>query len=205
MLDASIEDPIATRVVEEEALTGNELEAYVQPRWYAAYTRANHERRVADQLAQRSVQNFLPQYETVRKWKDRKVRLRMPLFPGYVFVHLALQNRLQVLQVPGVAWLVSFGGRPVAVPEEEFARIRGILEKGFGAEPHPYLKSGRRVRVRSGPFEGMEGIIVRRKNSSRLVISLELIQRAMAVEVSGFELEPVAPGLAKDTFLSTRG
>jgi len=183
MLNGAIEGPLAMRVVEAQTPPGAEVEVYVQPRWYAAYTRANHERRVADQLGDRGVENFLPQYESVRKWKDRRVHLQLPLFPGYVFVHLALQNRLQVLQVPGVAWLVSFAGRPVPVPEEEFARIRGFLNCGFRAEPHPYLKTGRRVRVCSGPFEGMEGIVVRRKNSSRLVISLELIQRAMAVDV----------------------
>jgi transcription antitermination factor NusG len=177
------------QVVEAQAPADGELRLHLQPRWYAAYTRANHEQRVADQLEQRGVDNFLPQYEAARKWKDRKVRLHLPLFPGYVFVHLALQNRLQVLQVPGVAWLVSFAGRPVPVPEEEFERIRGFLKRGFRAEPHPYLKTGRRVRVCSGPFEGMEGIVVRRKNSNRLVISLELIQRAMAVDVEEACLE----------------
>jgi len=166
-----------------------ESESYLQLRWYAAYTRANHERRVVDQLAERGVENYLPQYESVRKWKDRKVRLQMPLFPGYVFVHLALRNRLKVLQVPGVAYLVGFAGSPVAVPEEELARIRGCLGRGMRAEPHPYLTAGRRVRVRSGPLEGLEGIVVRRKNGNRLVISLELIQRAMAVELDGADLE----------------
>jgi transcription antitermination factor NusG len=163
--------------------------ALLQPQWYAAYTRANHERRVADQLLERDVEIFLPQYESVRRWKDRRVRLMMPLFPGYVFVHLALHNSLRVLQVPGVASLVAFAGRPVAVPEDEFARIRGFLKKGLHAEPHPYLTIGRRVRVRSGPLEGMEGIVVRRKNGNRLVVSLELIHGAMAVDLDGADLE----------------
>lgn len=165
------------------------VEAQIEAKWYATYTRANHERRVADQLAERGVENFLPQYESVRKWKDRKVRLQLPLFPGYVFVHIAVQNKLRVLQVPGVASLVGFGGKPVPVPEEEFARIREFLSKGFRAEPHRFLKVGRRVRVRSGPLEGMEGIILRRKNGARLVISLELIQRAMAVDVDAGDVE----------------
>src|SRR5271169_4718790 len=114
MLNPSREESLAPRVMEAKAFVGDELQAFVQPRWYAAYTRANHERRVADQLAERGVEHFLPQYESVRKWKDRKVRLKMPLFPGYVFVHLPLQNRLNVLQVPGVACLVGFAGRPAA-------------------------------------------------------------------------------------------
>ena len=189
MPNTSMEEPLAAHAVEAEIFAGDDLEVYVQTHWYAAYTRANHERRVADQLAERGVENFLPQYESVRKWKDRKVRLQLPLFPGYVFVHLALRNRLQVLQVPGVAWLVGFAGKPLAVPEEEFTRIREFLNKGFRAEPHPFLTAGRRVRVRSGPFQGIEGIVVRRKNSSRLVISLELIHRAMAVDVEETSLE----------------
>ncbi len=192
MLNASMGESLAARVTGAESFAGGELEAYFQPRWYAAYTRANHERRVADQLAERGVENFLPEYESVRKWKDRKVRLQMPLFPGYVFVHLSLQNRLRVLQVPGVACLVGFAGRPVAVPEEEFARIRGFLNKGFRVEPHPYLEAGQCVRVHSGPLEGMEGIVVRRKNGSRLVISLELIQRAVAVDVDVTDVEALA-------------
>ena len=191
MLNISMKEPLARRVVGAEDLAAEGTGAFLQPNWYAAYTRANHERRVANQLAERGVENFLPQYESVRKWKDRKVRLQMPLFPGYLFVHIALHNRLKVLQVPGVACLVGYAGRPVAVPEEEFARIRAFLNHGIRTAPHPYLHTGRRVRVHSGPFEGVEGIVVRRKNRSRLVISLELIQRAMAVDVEETCLEPL--------------
>lgn len=192
MLNTSKIKSVGSGLVAAGIFAADNVEAFVQPLWYAAYTRANHERRVADQLAERGVEHFLPQYESVRKWKDRKVRLQMPLFPGYVFVHLALQNRLNVLHVPGVACLVGFGGRPVAVPEEEFAKIRGFLKKELCAEPHPYVKVGRRVRVRSGPLEGMEGIVLRRKNGCRLVISIELIQRAMAVHVDLADVETVS-------------
>jgi transcription antitermination factor NusG len=95
--------------------------------WYAAYTTANHEKRVAEQLAVRSVEHFLPQYASVRRWKDRRVRLELPLFPGYVFVRLALRDRLQVLKIPGVAKLVGFNGTPTALPEEEIATLRTSL------------------------------------------------------------------------------
>jgi transcription antitermination factor NusG len=167
------------------------LDQEATPRWYAVFTRSNHERRVAEQLAERGVENFLPQYESVRRWKDRKVHLKMPLFPGYVFVHLALQFRLRVLQVPGVACLVGFAGRPAAVPEAEFAKIREFLKQGLRGEPHPYLQAGRHVIVRRGPLQGIEGIVLRRKNSCRLVISLELIRRAMAVDVDLADVEAV--------------
>src|SRR5713226_7172936 len=115
---------------------------YVEPRWYAAYTSANHEKRVAVQLEERAVQHFLPLYESVRRWKDRRMKLQLPLFPGYVFVHLALRDRLQVLQVPGVAKLVGFNGAPAELPQEEMDALRASLADGIRAEPHPYLKIG---------------------------------------------------------------
>jgi len=163
-------------------------ESFFEPHWYAVYTCANHEKRVADQFASRSVEHFLPQYESVRRWKDRKVRLHMPLFPGYVFVHVALQERLRILQVPGVVRLVGFNGSPAPMPEEDMTRIREFLGQGWRAEPHPYLQAGKRALVVRGPLTGMEGIVARRKNRSRLVLSFDLIQRAMAVEMDEGDL-----------------
>jgi transcription termination/antitermination protein NusG len=163
---------------------------YLEARWYAAYTCANHERKVREQLEQRSVEAFLPVYETVRRWKDRGVRLELPLFPGYVFVHLALRDRLRVLQIPGVAKLVGFNGMPTALPNEEIEALKKSLTCGVRAEPHPYLKVGQRLRVRSGPLQGLEGILVRKKNRSRFVMSLDLIMRSVAVEIDMAELEP---------------
>src|SRR5882724_10943079 len=92
--------------------------------WYAAYTSANHEKRVAEQLGVRLVEHFLPVYESVRRWKDRRMKLELPLFPGYIFVRLALCDRLQVLQVPGVAKLVGFNGTPTALPQEEIDALK---------------------------------------------------------------------------------
>jgi transcription antitermination factor NusG len=159
------------------------------PLWYAAYTSANHEKRVAEQLRVRLVEHFVPLYESVRHWKDRKVRLQLPLFPGYVFVRLALCDRLRVLQVPGVARLVGFNGFPCALPDSEIEALKAGLGSGVRAEPHPYLTVGRRVRVKAGPLEGLQGIIVRRKNRLRLIITLDLIHRAAAVEVAAEDLE----------------
>jgi transcription antitermination factor NusG len=160
--------------------------------WYVVYTSANHERRVAQQFELRGIEHFLPQYESVRKWKDRKVRLSLPLFPGYVFVNMALRNRLAVLQVPGVASLVGFNGQPAAIPAEDLLRIRDFLARGFAAEPHPVLRAGERVRVIRGPLAGMEGIFVRKKNRARLIISFETIERAIAVEIGEASVEPLA-------------
>ena len=171
-----------------EARTGLAAET-LHPLWYAAYTSANHEKRVAAQLGVRSVEHFVPLYESVRRWKDRKVRLQLPLFPGYVFVRLALRDRLKVLQVPGVAKLVGFNGTPTALPHGEIEALRASLADGVRAEPHPYLTVGRRVRMRSGPLAGMQGILLRRKGNFRVVISLELIQRSVAVDADVVNVE----------------
>ena len=163
----------------------------LEPKWFAAYTCANHEKKVVDQLEERSVESFLPVYETVRHWKDRHMRLELPLFPGYVFVHLALHDRLRVLQIPSVVRLVGFGGQPAALPNQEIEALRQRLALELRMEPHPYLKVGRRLRVKSGPLQGLEGILVRRKKGSRFVISLDLIMRSVATEIDIAELEPV--------------
>jgi transcription antitermination factor NusG len=168
-----------------------ELEAFLRPHWYAIHTSAKHERKVAAELGRRSVESFLPLYSSVRRWKDRRVRLQMPLFPGYLFVHLALNDRVRVLQVPGVAKLVSFGGLPVALPDEQLEALRAGLRGQLRAEPHPFLTVGRRIRVLRGPFEGIEGILERKKGVLRVVVSLELILRSVAVEVVPSEVDPV--------------
>lgn len=181
----------AMRIETPVMSSDSELATYFQPRWYAVYTCANHELRVSDQLGSRGVEHFLPQYESVRRWKDRKVRLHLPLFPGYVFVYLALQNRLCVLQVPGLVRLVGFDGHPAPVPGEEVARVREFLNRGFRVEPHRYLQVGRRVRVKTGPLAGIEGMFVRERNRCRIVLSMDLIMKSIAVEVDTADIEPV--------------
>src|SRR5713226_1269473 len=97
---------------------------YLDPRWYAVCTFSNHEKRVGDQLRERGVEHFLPLYESVRRWKDRRVQLQLPLFPGYVFVRMQVRDRLNALQVPGVVCLVSFNGLPTPLPESEMDALR---------------------------------------------------------------------------------
>jgi transcription antitermination factor NusG len=163
---------------------------YFVARWYAAYTSANHEKRVSEQLSRRDIEYFLPLYSSARQWKDRRVTLELPLFPGYVFVRTMLRDRLRVLQISGVSRLVGFDGTPTALPEGEIEALRASLSAAVHAKPHPFLTIGRRVRVKAGPLAGLEGIVIRRKNRVRLVISLGLIQRAAAVEVDEADLEP---------------
>lgn len=163
---------------------------YCEPHWYAAHTSANHEKRVAEQLGARDVEHFLPLYASVRRWKDRRVTLQLPLFPGYVFVRMLLRNRLQVLQLPGVARLVGFGGIPAALPESEVDALRAGLASGVHAEPHPFLTVGRRARITQGPLAGLEGILLRWKGNLRVVLSLDLIQRSVAVDVDASAIAP---------------
>lgn len=158
-------------------------------RWYAAYSCANHEKSVARQLELRSIDSFLPLYERPSRWKDRTVKLQLPLFPGYLFVRLAIEEKLRVLEVPGVVRLVGFNGHPVPLPDEEMQALREGLSDSLHAEPCPYLQVGRRVRLRSGPLQGLEGFLLKKKSGYRFVLSLELIQRSIAVEVDAADLE----------------
>ena len=163
--------------------------SFIEQHWYAAHTCANHEIRVSEQLVAREVEHFLPVYRSVRRWRDRRVELDLPLFPGYVFVRLALRDRLRVLQIPSVARLVGFGGSPAALPDEDVEILRAGLDPRLVAEPHPFLREGRRVRVRSGPLEGMRGLLLRRRGKARFIVSVESIMRSMSVELDEADLE----------------
>jgi len=163
---------------------------YLENRWYAARTKSRHEKKVAEHLAGKGIVNFLPLYKAQHRWKDRVARVDLPLFPGYIFVQFPLKERLKVLEIPGVANLVSFKGEPAALPEQEIETLRKGLSANVFAEPHPYLKVGRRVRIKGGPLRGLEGILERKKEDSfRVVISIDLIMRSVLVEVAMADVE----------------
>src|SRR3989442_3140179 len=179
-----------TQQIDSDALT---LPASsLEPHWYAAYTCANHEKLVAAEIKARGVEYFLPLYSSVRRWKDRRVSLELPLFPGYVFVRLALRDRLRVLQIPSVVRLVGFNGQPTALPDTEMEIMRSGLSQSLRAEPHPFLTVCRRVRITGGPFAGLEGVLRRKRSRMRVVVSLGLIQRSVAVDVDIADVRPVA-------------
>jgi transcription antitermination factor NusG len=169
--------------------------SWLEQHWYAVYTCANHERHVASEIEAREVEHFLPVYRSVRRWKDRHVSLELPLFPGYVFVRLALRDRLRVLQIPSVVRLVGFTGQPAALPDAEMEILRSGFSKGLRAEPHPLLTVGRRVRITGGPFAGLEGVLKRKKSHLRVVVSLDLIQRSVAVDVDAADVQSAASSL----------
>ena len=159
------------------------------PHWYALYTNPRHEKVVAKQLEERCVENFLPLYRTWHRWKDRRKQVELALFPGYVFVRIEEQNKLHVLRIPGAVNLVSFNGKLAALPEPEIEALRNALDNQVFAEPCPYLRVGRKVRVMRGPMAGAEGILSRKKDRYRVVISVEVLMRSVALEIDGSDLE----------------
>jgi transcription termination/antitermination protein NusG len=170
--------------------------SYYEAFWYAVYTTSNHEKRVAEHLGQKSVEYFLPLYDIVRRWKDRRMQLHRPLFPGYIFVWIALRDRLNVLKVPGVVRILSLNGTPTPIPSEQVDSLRVALRDGLRAEPHPYLQTGRQVRIKTGPLAGWKGIIVRRKGDLRVVLSADLIQRSIIMDIEASSVEPLDEGVA---------
>jgi transcription antitermination factor NusG len=159
--------------------------------WYAIYTRHQHEKMVAQILTSKGFEAFLPLYATTHNWKDRTKALSLPLFPCYVFLKGGIERRLQIVTTPGIYGLVSSGGQPAAIPDFEIEAIRRAVESGARIEAHPFLKCGNWVRVKCGSLAGIEGILVRKKNISRLVLSVEILGTAAAVEVAAFQVEAV--------------
>lgn len=172
--------------------------------WYALYTRHQHEKAVARILASKGFETFLPLCSETRRWQDRSKQLSLPLFPTYMFVLLrgVLERRLEIVTIPGVHAIVASAGRPVPIPFEEMNALRQAIHKAQ-LEPHPFLKCGDRGRVKSGPLAGIEGIMVRTKNSFRLVLSIETLGRSAAVVVDAFNVERMSAGSSH--LVSTHG
>ncbi len=164
--------------------------ADISPRWFAVYTTPRHEKHVSEILSERQIETFLPLYRTNRQWqKSRPVVLELPLFPTYVFVRIARQSRGTILGTPGVLSIVGSPKEPWPLPDFEIDALRsGLLERRI--EPHPYLIVGERVRIKAGVMAGVEGVLVRKKNDLRVVLSLDTIMRSVAVEVDANDIEP---------------
>ena len=160
------------------------------PQWFAAYTTPRHEKHVFEMLAERQIETFLPLYRAARQWKkSTPVVLELPLFPTYVFVRIVRQARGAVLGMPGVLSIVGSSKEPWPLPECEIEALRRGMQT-LKVEPHPYLKIGERVRIKAGVMAGIEGVLVRKKNEFRVVLTLDTIKRSLAVEVDADDLEP---------------
>ena len=161
-------------------------------RWYALYTRARHEKQVDRRLEERGLESFLPLLKVLSRWKDRKKMVQMPLFPGYLFVRIAENQILQVLGVRGVVRILGPDLRkPSEVPESQIQAIRTLTENGAKVDPYPYLKVGRLVRVKYGPLKGLEGLLVKKQKRQKLVISVDVLGRSVATEISAADVEPI--------------
>ena len=157
--------------------------------WFALYTLPRHEKQVSKQLEQRFVECFLPLYGTVRRWKTGPTRVSLPLFPGYVFVHVADFERRRVFELPSVLHIVGSRSGPISLPDIEIEKLRQTIASGL-AEPHAYLKIGARVRIINGPLTGIEGILKRKQGTMKVVLSVEMIKQSVAVSVCPFDVEP---------------
>jgi transcription antitermination factor NusG len=162
-----------------------------EPRWYALKTRSRHEKRVRDQLGQRDIDTFLPLCESWRQWKDRKKKVELPLFPGYCFARFPLVERLRVLNVLGVAQLVSINGRPEPILEAELTAIQQLVSTKLQYDPHPFLEEGMDVEVVRGPLAGVRGKLLRKDRLTRLVLAVTLVRQAAVVEIHPADVIPV--------------
>ena len=159
--------------------------------WYALRVRSNCEKLVALTLRGKGYPEFLPLYKRISRWCDRKKVIESPLFPGYVFSHFDVNCRLPVLTIPGVVLVVGFGNKPEPIPNEEIDAIQRFVGSGLPVEPWPFLNVGEAVVVEYGPLAGLEGVLTEVKNRHRLVVSLTLLQRSVAVEIDRDCVRPV--------------
>jgi transcription antitermination factor NusG len=180
----------------------NPIESARSP-WLAAYAKHQHEKRAAELLARKGMEVFLPLYREVHQWKDRQMPVFLPLFPCYLFVRARLEQKLDILKTPGIFFLVENEGRACAIPEGEIAAVQKLVQNFPSVRPHPFLKTGDRVRISRGALSGVEGILIRVKNQHRVVISVNSLQKSLSVEVDLSVLEasaasPARPPLALD-------
>jgi len=166
-----------------------ESESEVGLGWHALYTRHQHEKAVAHVLTNKGLEVFLPLYTATHAWKDRRKTISVPLFPCYVFIREGVKRWVPVMTTPGIHSVVSWAGSPAVIPHAEVDAIRRAVENCSSVEPHPFLKDGDWIRVRSGPLEGIEGVLVRRKNQLRLVLSVEMLGKSASVEVDIVDVE----------------
>lgn len=166
-----------------------ELEA---PAWFAVQTRPRHEKKVSAELHEKGISCFLPLVSSTRQWSDRSRVVEMPLFPQYVFVRIAqtLQTRVAVLRTNGVTNFVGTRGIGVPIPNEQIERVQTVVARGIPVAPHSFLNVGKRIRIRGGSLDGLQGILTAVHGDQTLVVSVELIQRSIAIRIAGFSVEP---------------
>jgi transcription antitermination factor NusG len=151
--------------------------------WYALTVKSQHEKAVDEQLQAKALESYLPLYRARRRWSDRIKTIDLPLFSRYVFCRFSFEDRLKVLQISSILSIVGFGGKPCPIPDHEIQRIQSVVGSGLPVSPWPFLNVGQRVRVCHGPLEGLEGILTRKKSGYRVIVNVELLNRAVAVDI----------------------
>ena len=159
--------------------------------WFALRVRSNYERVASVHLRDRGFEEFSPTYRCARQWSDRKKNVDQFLFPGYVFCRLNPDDRLPVLTIPGAVGLVMFGKGPSAIPDHEIEAVRKMIESGFLVTPWPFLQTGQTVLIERGPLAGLEGILQQIKQTYRLVVSINLLQRSVSAEIDRSWIRPL--------------
>jgi transcription antitermination factor NusG len=159
--------------------------------WYAIHTVARHEKRVAQQLQENGVLTFLPLMQQVRQWSDRRAKVEVPLFSCYAFVRTVqtAEERLKVLRAPGVLGFVGSDRMGTPIPNEEIKNLQTAIREKVPFAFHPYLTVGKRVRIRGGSLDGMEGILAGQSGEKSLVVSVELLKRSVSIRVEGYDVE----------------
>ncbi len=157
--------------------------------WYAVTTRSRHEKVVAEQLWQKQIECFLPLREVISKWKDRKKKVQFPLFPGYLFVHVPIrERRLDILKVPSVVRIIGFEGEPAVIPEMQIEAVKRLVFSTLPCDPYPYITEGDRMEITRGPLKGLQGILMEKRGVYRFILSIDLIQQAVACEVDACDV-----------------
>jgi len=169
----------------------NEINQTNNLHWYALRTKSRHEKVVRDQLANLEMDALLPTVKRLSQWKDRKKEIEAPLFSGYCFARFSLQEKLPVLQVPGVVEAVGSGRQPEPIPDDEIEALKTLMTSILPYDPHPYLHEGMTVEVVRGPLQGVQGILIRKEKCHRLVLGVHLIQQAASVEIDGKDVVPL--------------
>ncbi len=183
-------DTSESAIVVPEPRKGN---AYLKTEWFALYTRSRFEKKMLVELTDRRIETFLPMREILSRWKDRKKKIWIPLFPGYIFVnHLnTAENRIRILNIPGAVRFVGLEGHAQPIPEEQIQNVRRFLESSIAVDPYPYMRVGSRVEVIAGPLKGIRGILVKKRGRFRFVIQVDLIRQAVSVEIDASDVRPI--------------
>jgi transcription elongation factor/antiterminator RfaH len=177
----------------DPALLQSTVLSAAETQWYAVHTRPRFEKKIASQLQEKGIEVFLPLISAKHQWSDRKQLVHTPLFPSYVFVRMdaVLDTKVCVLRTSGVHGFVGVRGAGTPIPDDEISAVQMLIEQRVPFAPHPFVKLGQRVRVRGGSLDGIEGILTAVNGDESLVLSVDLIQKSVAMRIVGFEVEPV--------------